>query len=115
MLAGEFSIDLSGDHSLVINGNRVLSQLLLLNLIQNAIRHANSPHLFIEVAANKLSFRNQTTPLKQTNVMAPGVRNDTSSGVGQGLYLVRRIAEKLALKTELKLNDSQFEIVFHIN
>ena len=115
VLSGEFSIDLSGDHSLVINGNRVLSQLLFLNLIQNAIRHANSPHLFIELAANKLSFRNQTKPLKQTNVMAPGVRNDTSSGVGQGLYLVRRIAEKLALTTELKLNDSQFEIVFHIN
>lgn len=113
VVAGEFSIALTGDRSVVIQGNPVLTKLLFLNVIQNAIRHADSPQLNIDIAPDKIVLANSASSRKQLDYMAPGVRDETSTGVGQGLYLVRRIAEKLALRVELNLGNEQFEIVVH--
>ncbi|WP_323845678.1 HAMP domain-containing sensor histidine kinase [Microbulbifer magnicolonia] len=80
-------------HSL---GNRNLAALLIDNLLNNAIRHASQPELRIYAEKGALVFENPIAENFDTDrFLLPGGKSDKSDGLGQGLFLVKRILAAL--------------------
>ena len=88
--------------------NPALFTLLIDNLITNAIQHAHSHQLTICQLENSLIFENTVhgTPIK--DVIASGVKSESSRGLGQGLYLVTRIVESFGWRYELRQTNKTF-------
>lgn len=88
-----------------------LAQLLVGNLLANAIAHACTPQIRIEADALELRVRNasQAPPAQVLGDGAAGLvrgaKGATSQGHGLGLSIVRRLAERHALSLELHHRD----------
>lgn len=90
----QVQLDLKGKyHSL---GNNHLATLLIDNLIDNAIRHASRPELRIYEHDAALVFENPTAESFDADIsFLPGKKGKQSNGLGQGLFLVKRISGAL--------------------
>ncbi len=84
-----------------------LTQLLVANLLANALAHTRSPHIRIEADAHRLSLCN-ASHAPPAALLAdgaagrqPGLKGPDSSGQGLGLSIVRRLAERQGLRLTL--------------
>ena len=84
-----------------------LTQLLVANLLANALAHASSPQIRIEADAHRLSLCN-VSDAPPAALLAdgaagrqPGLKGPASSGQGLGLSIVRRLAERHGLSLTL--------------
>ena len=84
-----------------------LTQLLVANLLANALAHARSPQIRIEADAHRLSLCN-ASDAPPAALLAdgaagrqPGLKGPASSGQGLGLSIVRRLAERHGLSLTL--------------
>lgn len=84
-----------------------LTQLLVANLLANALAHARSPQIRIEADADRLSLCN-ASDAPPAELLAegaagrqPGLKGPASSGQGLGLSIVRRLAERHGLSLTL--------------
>lgn len=87
----ELTIHVPGGYR--IHANQNLLQLMLTNLINNAIAHASQPSLHIELQGDVLSFINPLAERTPADLAASSVRGSASQGLGQGLHLVKRICQ----------------------
>jgi signal transduction histidine kinase len=84
-----------------------LTQLLVANLLANALAHARSPHIRIEADAHRLSLCNASDAPPAALLAEgaagrqPGLKGPASSGQGLGLSIVRRLAERHGLSLTL--------------
>jgi signal transduction histidine kinase len=106
--ANETNITLDIDAQFALVANPALLTLLANNLIANAIQHAQSHQLSIRQQDNSLIFENTVHEPSPGNVMASGVKSQSSQGVGQGLYLVTRIVESFGWRYELTQSNNIF-------
>jgi signal transduction histidine kinase len=90
-----------------------LTQLLVANLLANALVHARSPQLRIEADAHRLSLCNLSDAPPAALLaegaagLQPGVKGPASSGQGLGLSIVRRLAERHGLSLALRHEQGQ--------
>jgi len=84
-----------------------LTQLLVSNLLANALAHTRSPQIRIEADAHRLSLCN-VSDAPPAALLAegaagrqPGLKGPASSGQGLGLSIVRRLAERHGLSLTL--------------
>jgi signal transduction histidine kinase len=84
-----------------------LTQLLVANLLANALAHARSPQIRIEADAHRLSLCNASDAPPAALLAEgaagrqPGLKGPASSGQGLGLSIVRRLAERHGLSLTL--------------
>ncbi|MEW5250391.1 HAMP domain-containing sensor histidine kinase [Microbulbifer sp. 2201CG32-9] len=87
-----FRVCLSLGRDVRIVANRHLVSLLFDNLIGNALQHASTPKLRICSAGDSLLFENSIADdFDASSSLLPGHRGSGSRGIGQGLFLAKRI------------------------
>jgi signal transduction histidine kinase len=85
-----------------------LTQLLVANLLANALAHARSPQIRIEADADRLALCNASDAPPAALLAEgaagrqPGLKGPASSGQGLGLSIVRRLAERHGLSLTLR-------------
>ena len=89
----DFELHINVPRSYRIQANQNLLQLMLTNLINNAILHASEPMLHIELKGHALHWSNPVGDQTPENVTESSVKGPASPGLGQGLHLVKRICE----------------------
>ncbi|WP_250461468.1 sensor histidine kinase [Microbulbifer litoralis] len=93
-------------------GNRHLAALLIDNLLNNAMRHAAHPELHIYAAGETLVFENPVAETFDTDrSFLPRQKGKQSDGLGQGLFLVRRILAALEWDSSVDCADGFFRCV----
>ena len=106
-----FDISLEVSDHFKITANPQLADLLIGNLIENAIEHASRPVLTIRLENHQLIFENPTDKPVAQNVVEPNIKRPNSEGFGQGLYLVSRIIEALKWNFKIESNDGNFNFL----
>lgn len=100
------SLDIADEFK--ITANPSILNLLLANLINNAIVHGSDQQLTIKANDNSLVFHNFSKHEVPGDPVMPGVKREQSQGIGQGLYLVTRIIESLGWSYQLHREEKQF-------
>jgi signal transduction histidine kinase len=91
-----FQIDLDLPNNYRTLGNSDLTGLLINNLVNNAIQHASRPELRIYANGDALVFENPAgEPIDIDITLLAGEKGAHSDGIGQGLFLTRRILTAL--------------------
>jgi signal transduction histidine kinase len=93
--------------------NSNLLQLLFINLLRNAAEHASEPIMTITYSANQLAFENKAQCLPDIDVTKAGIKSEKSEGIGQGLYLVARIAEHFGWRVAVDNSHQHFRVVIY--
>jgi signal transduction histidine kinase len=109
-----FHIDIKIPHDLAVMANHHLLSLLLENLLRNAVEHASEPEITIEFTDGKLIFENKTEHIPHCDITQAGIKSEESGGLGQGLYLVARIAERLGWTLSVASMQQRFRIIINL-
>ncbi|GGA87901.1 hypothetical protein GCM10011369_32480 [Neiella marina] len=106
----EFDLQINMADDFAVEANPSLLQLLLTNLINNAITHGSDKRLWLKGHDQHLQFHNLTSEQLTDDIMKSGVKSQQSKGIGQGLYLVTRIIDALGWQHQLQRSNSYFSI-----
>lgn len=109
-----FKIEIDIPHDINVMANSHLLSLLLENLFRNAVQHASEPIIRILFIDRKLVFENRTAQAPKPDINKAGIKGDDSEGVGQGLYLVARIAERLGWEVSVISAQQRFRVIINI-
>lgn len=110
-----FQLHLQLPRSLTLLANAHLMELLFINLLRNAAEHASEPLLSITENEGTLIFENKVNHLPSLDITLSGARNKSSQGLGQGLYLVSRIASQFFWDFSVVINNEQFKVVIKLS
>jgi hypothetical protein len=94
--------------------NRRLLELLFINLLRNVSEHGSEAVLRVTGDKQKLVFENQSKVQPSAHMTHAGVKSLTSRGVGQGLYLVARIAEHFGWNFTVEHSEGVFRAIIHL-
>lgn len=109
----QFQVRLEMPDSYPVVGNSHLATLLIDNLLNNAARHASRPQLHIRENGYALVFENPIGEPFDTDIsLLPGEKSEQSEGMGQGLYLIRRILTALNWRFAVECNNGLFSCSF---
>lgn len=110
----QFEIHLDIPEDTHVDGSTELIFLLCNNLIENAINYSVNKHLLITLKNKELIFSNQHDILlirdRQVSLLEPNVKQPGSEGIGQGLYLVSRIAKSMSWPLEIELHEDIYQV-----
>ncbi|WP_374676429.1 sensor histidine kinase [Ideonella sp.] len=109
----EVSLDVPAD--LTRPWSPALTQLLVGHLLANAMAHRQSPHVHIHADAHALAVCNTGPPppdavWRHESGMQPdarGIKGAASTGLGHGLSIVRRLADRHGLRLDLTHHDGR--------
>jgi len=111
----KFKINLICPNQFFVIGNENLFLLLVGNLIENAIYHAEEQELTIELSNNRLVFSNPYTRdfsnQNITDITNQKIKKTSSKGIGQGLFLVKRIVESISWDFDISLSNGYFKFI----
>ena len=98
------------EEDVTVLANAPLFRLLLTNLVNKALQHGQERTLSITVRKNAILMVNRHTNYMQQPITSKGVKGSKSKGIGQGLYLVTRIAEAMGFTIHFSQQDSTFSV-----
>jgi signal transduction histidine kinase len=107
------NVALNVDSQFTLLANPALLTLLVNNLIGNAIQHAQSHQLTVRQQDGSLIFENTIHEPLPKDVIASGVKSQSSQGIGQGLYLVTRIVESFGWRYGLTQSNLTFSFCIY--
>lgn len=113
-----FDIYLEVSEHYQVSGNSQLISLLFNNLIDNALNYATSPRLEIILVDNHLVFKNKFSDKldnEKSTLLKPNVKQTNSTGFGQGLYLVDRIAQSLGWKLTIITEGNEYQLLIQLD
>ncbi len=115
----EFNINFDVADDYKLQANKQLLILLVNNLIENAINHAIGNVLLVRLKNERLYFENKMSSIILSNdlnqLAEENIKQSSSTGFGQGLYLVRRIIESLGWEFEISRDNSTFQFVIDLS
>jgi signal transduction histidine kinase len=106
------------DGKIMIKSNKALLEILLSNLLSNAIRYAPvNTRITLEGSRKSIKIRNEGERLKRPEVVFERfTREDTNSnGTGLGLAIAKKIVDQLGYTLHYRYEESHhiFEIIFN--
>ncbi len=111
-------VKLKIESNIQLNANAHLLSLLLSNLIHNAFAHAPTSLLHISWNNNELYFTNEVSKQHYTQnlnsahkISDPGIKSESSTGIGHGLYLVCRIIEVFGWQYQIEQDKKHFSFI----
>ncbi|RUO48033.1 sensor histidine kinase [Pseudidiomarina donghaiensis] len=107
----DFELTINVPDSYRIHANQNLLQLILTNLINNALEHASEPMLHIELKDHALHWTNPVGNQTPENVIETSVKGPASQGLGQGLHLVKRICQLRQWRLETVVEPPIFRVI----
>ncbi|MEQ8803165.1 sensor histidine kinase [Haliea sp.] len=110
-----FSVEVAIADDCELIGNRQLITLLVGNLVENAMRYAAEPSLNISLHEDSLVFSNAVFAPVIDDPVKPGRKQADSPGLGQGLFLVERIAARLNWLLSTRSQAGIFSIILKIS
>jgi signal transduction histidine kinase len=113
-----FYINLDVEETFEVTAHKQQVILLVINLIENALAHSTGNTLLIRLIDHQLSFENDiSNPISESkvnNLTEEKVKKINSTGLGHGLYLVRRVIGALNWQFEIKSTTSTFTFCINI-
>lgn len=106
----DFELHVDVDRAFRVKANKNLLQILLNNLLDNAVNHGSGNDLSIRLKDKRLSFVNSTNQSAPANVFAGQVKREQSQGLGQGLNLVQRICERSGWQVQASSDSQLFSL-----
>ncbi|WOJ95116.1 HAMP domain-containing sensor histidine kinase [Congregibacter variabilis] len=110
-----FAIELAIPDDYELMANPQLISLLTGNLIENALRYANEPRMDIALRDDCLVFSNPTNAPPINNPLKANSKQPDSPGLGQGLFLVERIAARLNWQAASHWDSHRFDLILRIS
>lgn len=110
----DFQVEVSLPDDVEVDGNAHLISLLVTNLIENAVRYAAKPHLTIAWHGQALRFSNAVAAPVTGDLTSPHHKAAYSPGLGQGLFLVKRIAETLQWRLSTSTEGPIFSVTLQL-
>lgn len=104
----DYDVDFQCEEEIVVVANPLLFRLMLTNLVNNALQHGKAQTLTITVKKNVILMINYHTNDIPAAFANKGARSVHSKGIGQGLYLVSRIAEVMGFVINFSQKDDKF-------
>ena len=99
------SVELDIPPDIVWTTHKELLQMVLGNLLDNAIRHSNHSTVQMVWKKNALCIRNQGDGIDEAmieNLFERGVSHGSRGGYGLGLYISKLIADKMGWQLRLR-------------
>jgi len=106
----QFLVTLDIDDNISLLANEQLLNLLIINLLENALQYAASPKLKIRATTSSIIFENDLDKSINEQAMSRNVKQSDSVGMGQGLYLVQRIVDALHWQCQLEHSQNNFRL-----
>lgn len=112
----ELKVDLLEEGTFRVNIDPVLANMLIINLISNAIKHSPKKGLIeIKIDKNSLGLKNDTlVPIDSSRIFERFKKgNDAGNSTGLGLSIVKSIADFSKLKILVTATEKKFLIEIH--
>jgi signal transduction histidine kinase len=102
---------------LPVSMNSQLADILIGNLIRNAIRHTESgDNILIEFGANQISFSNSgSTGLEKEKVFGRFYKSERSEGSGLGLAIVKQICDQYGFRIVYSFSNKMHVFTIYLN
>lgn len=113
--AAETICEIDVDAGYQITANKNLFRLLLNNVLDNVAHHASEIKLSIWLFEDQLCIANPSTEASSEDLLQPGVKGGSSTGIGQGLHLIQRICEQSGWRISVDTSRASFAITIVFN
>lgn len=90
--------------------NQNLTQILINNVLSNIVQYATGHEVQIILTDSQLSFSNISSVAIPNTPEKAGVKSGSSTGIGQGLNLIKRICETNQWRLQTNYHSSQFTV-----
>jgi len=95
--------------------NPQLMEILLNNVLSNAVNYASESKLNITLKEHSLSFENTFDQAPLNAIEKSGVKGKQSHGIGQGLSLIQRICQQFNWQFQVEQSQHKFRLTINLS